>query len=467
MPLYRGLHEGGVPLRDTGLTFRVPLGSRTLEAGLWQATLPGSNVPVYLVAQAEYFDRYDPAHGRGLYQYTSVSGQTVDYPDNCARFAFFSRAVLEALQLLEFWPDVLHVNDWQSALVPVYLQEIYRHHPHSPLRARYEQLRTLLTVHNLAYQGLFWHYDMPLLGLPWRLFHYEKLEFYGKISFLKGGLVYADALTTVSPTYAREIQTPYYGCGLQGVLMQRAGRLHGIVNGADYQRWDPAIDPHLSQRYDAGSVAEGKAACKAALQAELGLPREPRTPLLGIVARLTSQKGMDLLLAAAPRLLREQGVQLVLLGQGEKVYCDGLSRVAEQFPAQARTICQWREPLAHQIQAGADIFLMPSMYEPCGLSQFYSLKYGTVPVVRATGGLVDTVTDAAPENVAAGRATGFAFIPYTAEAFCDAVERGIDVYRNEPQAWAQLQQTGMQQDWSWGRSAAEYEALYAQLLRAL
>jgi starch synthase len=457
MPLYRALHEGPAPLRDTGLSFRVPLGTRSLEGRLWQSALPGSNVPVYLVAQADLFDRYDPGQGRGLYQYTNNSGQAVDYSDNSSRFAFFCRAVLEALPVLDFWPEVVHVNDWQTALVPVYLKEVYRQHPHSALRGHYEQIRSLLTIHNLAYQGSFWHYDMPLLGLPWRLFHHEKLEFYGKISFLKGGLVHADFLTTVSPTYAREIQTPYFGCGLQGVLMQRAGRLRGIVNGVDDRLWDPAHDPHLAAHYDTRTVAEGKAACKAALQAELGLPCEPRVPLLGMVTRLAWQKGFDLVDATATALLREQGVQFVVLGQGEKRYCDALTRLQQQFPGQARTICTWNEPLAHRIYAGADAFVMPSQYEPCGLGQLYSLRYGTIPVVRATGGLADTVSDA----------TGFTFLPFTAEAFRGALDRCLAVYRDEPGRWGELRQTGMNQDWSWGRSAAEYEALYSQLLREI
>jgi starch synthase len=477
----------------TGLTFTVPMGHKLVHAALWRSSLlpqksGGKPIPVFLVEQPDYYERDDPQRGRGLYQYekrgdpftTLPSPLTpappsaslkVDYPDNCERFGFFCRAILEAVRLFDYWPDILHINDWQTGLVPVYLREIYPQIA-GPLRARYAQIRTLCTIHNLAYQGNFWHLDMPLLGLPWRLFNFEHLEFYNHISFLKAGLVFSDLLTTVSPMYAREIQTPYFGCGLQGVLLQRSAKLHGIVNGADYDVWNPQNDTYIAARYDDQTVTQGKTACKSALQKLLGLDENPRAPLLGMVSRLVDQKGLDLLVKAAPDLLRE-GAQLVVLGEGHPHYHQALERLGGDFPRQMAAIFAHDEKRAHQIEAGADIFLMPSQYEPCGLSQLYSLKYGTVPVVRATGGLADTVADAtsarrplSPEGRGEGAATGFAFVVYSAPAFLEAVRRAIAMYRDQPGQWLELQRAGMRQDWSWNRSAAEYERLYRSLMGA-
>jgi starch synthase len=302
-----------------------------------------------------------------------------------------------------------------------------------------------------------------MLGLPWRLFTMDRLEFHGKLNCLKAGLVYADLLTTVSPTYAREIQTRMLGCGLHGVLMQRSNRLHGIVNGIDERVWDPATDPHLASRYDAVTIADGKPRCKAALQRHFGLDVNPKTPLFGIVSRLAEQKGFDLIEKVAGNLLR-QGTQLAILGDGDKVYRDMLEDLRATFPHQVGLHLGYSEPIAHQIEAGADAFLMPSAFEPCGLNQLYSLRYGTPPVVHSTGGLADTVVDATPENLASGRATGFSFVPYSAPAFTEAIRRCLHLYQQEPKAWARLQQAGMKQDWSWRRSAAEYERLYRQVL---
>jgi starch synthase len=456
LPLYRAVRTGKVPLATTELTFNVPIGNRTVTGVLWQATLPGSEVPVYLVEQAEFFERDDPAQGHGLYQFTLPGGQKRDYPDNCERFIFFSRSVLEAIRLLDFWPDVLHLNDWQTGLVPVYLKEQYGQQP------GYERLRTLFTIHNLAYQGQFWHWDMLLTGLDWRLFNYRQLEFYGQLNFLKAGIVFADWVSTVSPTYAKEIQTPYYGCGLEGVLAERRDRLVGIVNGVDYAVWNPATDPHLAATYDAETVAQRKPLCKAALQRRCGLPQEPRTPLVGVVARLVEQKGLDLVVRIAEPLVR-QGVQLVVLGEGEAAYHRMLLDLRSRFPTRLGVVFAFDEGLAHQIEAGADIFLMPSQYEPAGLNQLYSMKYGTVPVVRATGGLADTITDCTPQTLAAGSATGFTFVAYTPSVLLATVQRALQMYLDFPEQWLSLMRTGMRQDWSWDRIAAEYEELYAKV----
>jgi starch synthase len=305
---------------------------------------------------------------------------------------------------------------------------------------------------------------MPLLGLDWRLFNHKQLEFYGHINFLKAGLVFADLLTTVSPTYALEIQTPYFGCGLEGVLKERHERLFGIVNGVDYGVWDPATDRNLAANYDVDTVGRGKPACKAALQRRYGLDPEPRTPLLGMVSRLVEPKGLDLIGNAAGPLL-QGGAQLVILGEGDPYYHRLLLALRDRYPQRFGLTLAFDEPLAHQIQAGADIYLMPSLYEPSGLNQLYSLRYGTVPVVRRTGGLADTIVDCTPETLQAGTANGFGFLPQTAAALLEAVRRALDLYARQPDKWMELLQTGMRQDWSWDRSAAEYEKLYLTLCK--
>lgn len=475
-PLYRGTRHGKIPLTPTEHTFTVPVGGRTVSGKLWRATLPDSSVPVYLVEQAEYFERDDPAQGRGLYQYTLPGGQKRDYPDNCERFVFFCRAVLEALRLLDLWPDVLHNHDWQTGLVPVYLREVCGQHAIPALREQYRRIRTVFTIHNIAYQGLFRHTELPLTGLDWRLFNYQQLEFYGHINFLKAGVVFSDWITTVSPTYAAEVQTPYYGCGLQGVLSERRHQLSGIVNGVDYRVWNPATDPSIAAQYDPDTVTKGKAACKAALQKRYGLPEEPRAPLLAMIARLVDQKGPDVVINSAEAFLNPKfgttgagmaaanpvGTQLVVLGEGDPVYHRLLQDLRDRHPDRVGLTLAFDEKLAHQIEAGADIFLMPSQFEPSGLNQLYSLKYGTPPVVRTTGGLADTIADYSPKTLADGTATGFRFSAYTPAAFLGAVQRAVELYRYQPEQWLALQRNGMKRDWSWDRSAGEYEKIYAR-----
>jgi starch synthase len=472
LPLYRAVRTGKLPLTPTEHTFTVPIGGRSVSGRLWRTTLPDADVPVYLVEQPEFFERDNPAQGSGLYQFTVASGQKMDYPDNCSRFAFFDRAVLEALRLLDLWPDVLHSHDWQAGLVPVYLQEIYRRHPDIGLRLKYEKVRTVFTIHNIAYQGLFRAAELPHIGLDWRLFNFRQLEFYGQLNFLKAGIVFADWITTVSPRYAEEIQTPYFGNGLQGVLSERRQRLTGIVNGVDYQVWNPAADPHLAAAFTVETVEQGKPLCKRALQRRYGLAEEPRTPLLGIVARLVEQKGLDLVVKVADALLTLGGgeqppwhVQLVVLGEGDPVFHRLLQDLQARYRDRVGLTLAFDEPLAHQIEGGADIFLMPSLFEPSGLNQLYSLRYGTVPVVRACGGLYDTIVDYTPETLADGTATGFRFGPYTPAAFLAAVQRALDVYRQRPDDWLRLMQIGMKQDWSWQRSAGDYEKVYAAVVR--
>jgi starch synthase len=443
MPAYRHVFEVGVPVEPTGLNFTVPIGQRSVAGTLYHATLPGTKVPVYFVSGGDYFDRPD------LYQQDGK-----DFVDNCERFVFFCRGVIEAIRLLDLQPDILHCNDWQTGLLPAYLKAEYQGVP------GYEQIRTLFTIHNLAYQGTFWHWDMLLTGLDWRYFNWQQMEFFGNLNLLKTGLVFADRLSTVSPSYAQEIQSAPLGCGLEGVLQQRSGVLTGIINGVDYGQWNPATDSHLTQNYTAENVALGKAACKAALQAELGLPANPNVPLLAFVGRLSDQKGIDLLAAVMKELLVSHDAQWVMLGTGDPQFHDLFTNLAERNPQKFALRLQFSNALAHKIEAAADIFLMPSRYEPCGLNQLYSLKYGTVPVVRATGGLADTIVDTTDATLADGTATGFSFADYSGLALRQAVLRALDMQQNRPKDWAQLVQHGMAQDWSWGHSAREYVNLY-------
>jgi starch synthase len=458
LPLYGSTRKSSSPLESTPLRFAVPIGTKTVEGRLWRSQLPHGTTPVYLVEQSEYFERDDPALGRGLYQFTAAGGRKRDYPDNCERFVFFCRAVLKAVRLLDWQPDIVHANDWQTGLIPVFLREEYRHH------FGWDRIRSLFTIHNIAYQGLFWHWDMALTGLDWRLFNYRQLEFHGHLNLLKAGIVFADAVSTVSPTYAREIQTPYYGCGLQGVLVERNHELYGIVNGADYCQWSPATDPYLAARYDIETFESGKAICKKALQHYFGLPEQTRLPVLGVVARLVEQKGIDLLIGSAPALLKE-GVQLVVLGEGDPTYHLQLQDLQRHYPQQIGVKIGFDDALAHQIEAGADLFLMPSQYEPAGLNQLYSMRYGTPPIVRFTGGLADTVVDCTPTTLAAGSATGFSFLPNTPSALTETALRALNLFRNQPEQWKLLVRNAMRQDWSWERIAGEYESLYEKLLR--
>ncbi len=446
LPAYRQALASGLPIERTGTTLSIPIGSKTVDGTLLRAKLPGSDVPVYLVDQPQYYDR------DGLY---GAAGQ--DYVDNCERFVFFCRAIMESIRALDLHVDVLHANDWQTGLLPAYLKTEYRAVP------GYERIASLFTIHNLAFQGQFWHWDMLLTGLDWKYFNWHQMEFFGKLNLLKTGLVFADAITTVSPRYAQEIQSAPLGSGLEGVLQQRRDALSGIINGVDYDLWNPATDRTLARQYDAASVADGKAACKAALQAEMGLPQNPRIPLLGFVGRLTDQKGMDLIAGLMQEWVNSTEAQWVILGTGEAKYEQFVQSLADRHPEKVAARLKFADDLAHRIEAGADIFVMPSRFEPCGLNQLYSLKYGTVPVVRSTGGLADTVTDASLEALAAGTATGFAFHEYSALALSDALRRATALY-HDSDAWQRLVTSGMAQDWSWRRSAQQYVNLYERIV---
>lgn len=438
MPAHRVALRSGYKLQDTGWKVEVPVSSR-LEEGHILRTSIGDGVSVYLVRADRYFDR--PA----LY---GEQGQA--YPDNAERFVFFSRAILALAEFLGL-PDICHVHDWHTALVPAFLRADGARYPWA------DKTRTVLTIHNLAYQGDFWPLDWHLLNLDDRYFSFDALEAWGRINFLKGGISFADAITTVSPTYAREIQTPEYGCGLDAVLRYRQNRVVGILNGVDLEAWDPRRDPFLPEHYGPGDTA-GKRVCKQKLLETLGFEAEVQAPLAGVVARLVEQKGIDLLIEAIPALVA-RGVPLVVLGQGDPKWEEALRRRHTEYPGRVAVRIAFDETLAHQIEAGADLFLMPSRFEPCGLNQMYSQLYGTIPIVHATGGLADSVIDADEHP---RRGTGFCFRPCTRQAFLSALDRALRWYA-DPVRWQSLVSRAMRQDFSWDRPAERYHELYERL----
>ncbi|HMP78623.1 MAG TPA: glycogen synthase GlgA [Pirellulaceae bacterium] len=444
-PGYRGIVDQGHAIQNANIEFTVPVGSKQVAGRLLLGRLPGTSVPVYFVDQPEYFDR------PGLY---GDDGR--DYEDNCARFVFFCRAILEATQRLGLKPDVIHSNDWQTGLLGAYLKTQHAQHEF------FRDTAVVFTIHNLAYQGLFWHWDMLLTGLDWELFNWRQMEYFGQLNLMKTGIVFADALTTVSPTYALEIQGEEQGFGLQQVLQHRRDYLIGILNGIDTEVWNPTEDVHLAARFDRSNWRQGKSLCKQDLQRQLSLAVEPGVPLIGSVGRLASQKGWALLLPVMRHWLSTINAQWVVLGTGQAEYESALRHLQRTYPHKLSVQLQFSDALAHRIEAGADMFVMPSRYEPCGLNQMYSMAYGTVPVVRRTGGLADTVVEASRENLARNTATGFLFSEYRPEALEQALARAVHCYLNDPHAWGQLVETGMSRDWSWSASAHRYQQVYAR-----
>src|ERR1700690_1261635 len=379
-----------------------------------------------------YFVEYPPFFDRDALYGTSAG----DYPDNAERFALLSRAVLEASKILGV-PQVFHCHDWQSALVPVLLRTQYAEAP--PFR----DVAPVFPIHNMGYQGLFPPDTLPLLTLPWDLFTISKMEFFGSVNFLKGALVFSDFITTVSRKYSQEIQTTEFGFGLEGVLRARSSTLTGILNGVDYDEWSPQTDKFIADRY-ASQDLSGKAECKQDLLASFGITKaDLRLPVIGIVSRFAAQKGFDLIAQIMERLAREEMI-IVALGSGDKTYEEMFLRLSKQFPQRIAVKVAYDNAIAHKIEAGSDMFLMPSRYEPCGLNQIYSLKYGTVPIVRATGGLEDTIEAFNPET---GGGTGFKFQAYDGAALLDAVRQALATYRNTA-VWRRLQINGMTKDFS-------------------
>ncbi len=432
LPFYRGTKA--VTLVVPSLT--VPLGDRLRFPAVTDGT-EVHGVHYYFVDDPEFFDRD---------QLYSVHGK--DYPDNAERFGEFCRAAVEFSKCV-WTPQVLHCHDWQTALVPVLLRTLYALDP--VLRG----VPVVFTVHNLGYHGLFPREVLAKLGLPESLFRMDALEYYGQVNFLKGGLLYADYLTTVSRKYAQEIQTPEYGHGLDGVVRLRADRLVGILNGVDYSVWSPEREAFLAARYSAQDLS-GKRACKKDLLEQFKLPADNLDrPLVGIISRFADQKGFDLIAEVSAELLQED-LALVALGTGEPKYERLFRELAAKFPDKVAVRIAYDNALAHKIEGGADMFLMPSRYEPCGLNQIYSLRYATVPIVRATGGLDDTIE---PYDPRTGQGTGFKFEAYNGEALLVAVRQALAVFRDAG-AWRQLQVRGMAKDFSWQASASEYARLY-------
>ena len=448
IPAYRHAQESGQPLEQTGIQLDIPIGNKIVSGSLLRSQLPDSNVTVYLVEQDEYYNRNE------LYRQDGA-----DYRDNCERFVFFCRAVMESVRLLDLSPQIIHANDWQTGMIPALLDIEYRDAP------GYGDIASIFTIHNMAYQGQFWHWDMMLTGLDWKYFNFHQMEFYGKLNLLKTGVVFANAVTTVSPTYSNEIQHSDLGCGLQDTLLQRSATVSGIINGVDYSVWNPQVDTKIAANYNADDWKEGKATCKRALQQEFDLPQRDDIPVIGIVGRLVDQKGFDLIARVMQQWVNHMDVQWAILGTGEPAYHDLLQRLQDEHPEKAGVKLTFSDELAHKIEAGADMFLMPSRYEPCGLNQLYSLKYGTVPVVHRTGGLADTISHPNGENLANRSANGFVFENYEAGALESVLSDACEMYRNDKAAWEQLVTTGMRQDWSWKTSAKEYERLYAETLQ--
>ena len=423
-----------------GIRTKDGVTSAQLEAGTNQ-TGKKAGLTVYLVEGPSHFDRAgiynDPKDGKG-------------YPDNDERFIFFQRAALELLRKVSFRPDVIHCHDHQTALIPAYLRMGYD-------RERYFNMSaTLFTVHNLGYQGLFPPRTLELAGFDRSLFHPgSAFEFYGQVNFMKIGLVYADAITTVSPTYAKEICGPEQGSGLEGVLQTRQADLYGVLNGIDDTYWHPAVDPHIKDHYTAANL-KGKAACRKALLAAMDLPApRKRTPVIGVISRLTGQKGFDLVQKVLPELM-ERGALMVVLGAGEESFVQMFKDAAARYPKQVAARIGFDEQLAHLIEAGSDMFLMPSRYEPCGLNQMYSLAYGTVPIVRHTGGLADTVREGGD------RGNGFIFRKYDAGELLAAADRALQAFQDK-QGWEALMKRGMEVDCSWSAPARAYEKIYAEI----
>ncbi len=441
MPCYRGVRHSGLPLQYLGEEIEVPLGNETIRADIYQGQLT-QNIPVYFIGREEFFDRE--------YLYGTSRG---DYFDNAERFIFFSRAALILAQHIGFSPEIIHHHEWQTGLIPAYLESIYRADPF------FSHTASVFTIHNIAYQGLFKKEKFWITGLPIEMYNPEGIEFWERINLMKSGIVYADVINTVSQKYAEEIQTSEYGYGLDGILKKRGGDLYGILNGVDYQDWDPSCDAHLVADYNLNDLS-GKRECKKDLLKEFHLPSSlENAPLLGMISRLADQKGFDLLAEILEELFTLD-IGFVLLGTGEQKYHDLFHQVAQKYPQKAGIRLTYDDPLAHKIEAGCDLFLMPSKYEPCGLNQIYSLKYGTIPLVRATGGLDDTIVNYSPTT---RRGNGFKFTRYDAKEFLDHIKSAIGFY-SQPEHWRQLIRNAMMSDFSWKRSAAAYLQLYRRAL---
>jgi starch synthase len=442
MPFYRMVESVAAERTLVVEGLEIAVGNKLYAADIWETKLAQS-VPVYLVKCDEFFDRgslYGTAKG--------------DYRDNAERFIFFSRCALEACMKLGFAPDIVHCHDWQSGLIPAYLKTIYSSKPN------FLKTGSVFTIHNIAYQGLFDRTAFNLTGLPPRLFSINGLEYWGNMSILKAALMFSDIINTVSKKYSEEIQTTEFGYGMEGILAMRRADLYGILNGVDYDEWNPETDKFLAAQYSSADL-KGKQACKEDLLKEFNLPASLRPqPLLGVISRLADQKGFDLLAEIIDELMAIN-LGFVLLGTGEQKYHDLFAAIGKKYPKRAGIKIAYNNAIAHKIEAGCDLFLMPSRYEPCGLNQIYSLKYGTVPVVRATGGLDDTIVD---YNEKDGRGNGFKFSEYSAQEFLHSIKRALKIYADKTK-WARLVKNCMANDFSWEQSARQYMELYGKALK--
>jgi len=440
LPYYGCIKSSSIPVTDTKLTISVPISSKWESARILESKLKAGNT-VYLIDRESYYNRPE------LYG-TAES----DYPDNAERFCFFSQAIVAVVKRMGLETDIIHCHDWQTGLVCPLIKVVEKSTP------LFQKTGVVFTVHNLAYQGLFWHYDMHLTGLPWSVFTPEGIEFYGKINLLKAGIVYADAITTVSKKYSEEIQTKEFGYGMDGLLAQRRKDLYGILNGADYTQWNPESDPFIIQNYRRDDW-EGKKRCKADLMRSYGIETAAETAVIGMVGRMADQKGYDLIASAIDNLMG-MGVVLIILGKGEERYHRLLRRLSRVYPERLGVKIAFDNAISHKIEAGSDFFLMPSRYEPCGLNQIYGLRYGTIPIVRATGGLDDTVTE---YDTHTGVGNGFKFDRYSKESLLGKIRQAMALYERPPH-WDKIRQNAMACDFSWDRSAREYEKVYRNVL---
>ena len=441
-PLYAGVRERFPELKRAGMNLDVPLGPRPVSGDVWSLTT-SAGLTVYFVDAPVFYER------DGLYQ-----ARGVDYADNAERFIFFSKAIAHLGLHLPWKPQVVHLHDWQTGFAALFL----RHQTNGAGQG--DRPRTCMTIHNLAYQGLFPSGQYPLTNLPWNYFTAEGVEFYGRMNCLKAGIAFADALTTVSPRYAREITTPEFGCGLDGLLRHRQHLLAGILNGVDYEEWNTISDPYISQPYSADQLA-GKAANKAKLQEEAGLPIQAATPLFGSIGRLVDQKGVDLMLGALEEMLSDR-IQVVILGTGTPAFEKVLQDLAGRYSAQVSVRIGFDEGFSHRIEAGCDFFLMPSRFEPCGLNQMYGLRYGTIPIVRATGGLEDTVIDVRENSE---NANGIKFHEYSVGALAKAIRKALALFA-EPELFHRFRVNAMAADFSWERTVAQYLKTYERAVEA-
>jgi len=437
MPLYKTIDQKKYKLKKFGEKLSIPMAGENVEVTIKQGKMPGTKGKAFFIECEKYFDR------DGMYQ---KNGE--DYIDNDERFALFSRAVVEMIKMLDEKTDVVHCNDWQTGLIPTYMSVLYGKDEF------YKDISTAITIHNIAYQGIFPAETMEKIGLPWDIFTPQGVEFWGHLNYLKAGIVFADVISTVSETYANEIRsTEEFGRGLEGLLNYRGEDLYGILNGIDYSIWDPAKDDHISSNYDESDL-RGKSRCKKTLQKEQNLKTD-KSPLIGMVSRLADQKGFDLVAAVLEKVMG-MDVQFVILGTGDPEYHEMLEEMAEKYSDKIGVNLRFDDPLAHKIYAGSDIFLMPSRFEPCGLGQMIALKYGTLPLVHKTGGLADTVIDYTEDP---NQGNGFVFDEYSPEALLSAIERAVEVYSNK-RKWNTIAKNAMKIDHSWKNAVRKYMDLY-------